>query len=460
MSQYISSILIEPIIRQARRFSRPSNESEPPHASFRQISLGGNATSASQDAVAAVTIENPGPINLILDEDVEEDVEPLIHPIDSVESLSPGLEGEGLETGPQVWENRENELSPLRDTGHVPGFYDYARSRLLVSLADDETSDNPFYGVPDRFRSTLSNAPASMTDAGTISRESSNRSSRAAGRNAQGRSGSHNSRAGSEFLPADDGMGHVRRRILSIQNLSASNTTKARLIHEIMTERYTSLQSSLHAPHRPRSHSPSSSMSQDRPCTPSTHSTENIDQIVSSPISSFLAESMNPFHLTPEDLKPTYFSKRFDLSDGSESLRKNHQQSQPMEFGDGPRALGCPHYKRNIKLQCSACDRWYTCRFCHDEVEDHSLNRRETKNMLCMLCGLAQLASEECAHCGVPAARYYCGVCKLWDDDPKKSIYHCNDCGICRVGQGLGKDYYHCKVRARQDIFKKLIIQP
>ena len=36
--------------------------------------------------------------------------------------------------------------------------------------------------------------------------------------------------------------------------------------------------------------------------------------------------------------------------------------------------------------------------------------------------------------------------CKLWDDDPHKSIYHCNDCGICRIGKGLGKDFFHCKV--------------
>ena len=74
------------------------------------------------------------------------------------------------------------------------------------------------------------------------------------------------------------------------------------------------------------------------------------------------------------------------------------------------------------------------------------LNRRETKNMLCMLCGCAQPASEECALCSERGAWYYCDVCKLWDDDPEKSIYHCNDCGICRVGKGLGKDFFHCKV--------------
>jgi hypothetical protein len=36
--------------------------------------------------------------------------------------------------------------------------------------------------------------------------------------------------------------------------------------------------------------------------------------------------------------------------------------------------------------------------------------------------------------------------CRLWDDSPTKSIYHCADCGVCRVGKGLGKDFFHCKV--------------
>ncbi|KZF25516.1 zf-CHY-domain-containing protein, partial [Xylona heveae TC161] len=107
--------------------------------------------------------------------------------------------------------------------------------------------------------------------------------------------------------------------------------------------------------------------------------------------------------------------------------------------------LGCQHYKRNVKLQCADCARWYTCRFCHDEREDHALNRRKTKNMLCMVCSFPQPAGAQCQQCNTTAAYYYCEICKLWDDDNEKSIYHCDDCGICRVGQGLGKDFYHCK---------------
>jgi CHY zinc finger len=41
------------------------------------------------------------------------------------------------------------------------------------------------------------------------------------------------------------------------------------------------------------------------------------------------------------------------------------------EFG----ILGCRHYRRGAKLQCSTCDHWATCRYCHDEEEDHKLIR-------------------------------------------------------------------------------------
>ncbi|CAO0803276.1 unnamed protein product [Mucor circinelloides] len=107
--------------------------------------------------------------------------------------------------------------------------------------------------------------------------------------------------------------------------------------------------------------------------------------------------------------------------------------------------LGCKHYQRKCKLQANCCQKIVTCRFCHDDVEDHNIVRNETKNMLCMLCMTLQPAAQDCSNCGERVARYYCDKCKLWDDDPKKAIYHCDDCGICRQGNGLGKDFFHCK---------------
>lgn len=119
--------------------------------------------------------------------------------------------------------------------------------------------------------------------------------------------------------------------------------------------------------------------------------------------------------------------------------------------------LGCQHYRRGAKLQCSTCNQWATCRHCHDEKEDHKLIRyhvyktqlircrKDTRNMICMHCATPQKAAQYCQNCHIRLARYYCDKCHLWDDHPTKSIYHCADCGICRVGEGLGKDFFHCK---------------
>lgn len=37
--------------------------------------------------------------------------------------------------------------------------------------------------------------------------------------------------------------------------------------------------------------------------------------------------------------------------------------------------------------------------------------------------------------------QYYCGLCKLFDDEDRQQ-YHCDGCGLCRVG---GRDkFFHC----------------
>lgn len=103
-----------------------------------------------------------------------------------------------------------------------------------------------------------------------------------------------------------------------------------------------------------------------------------------------------------------------------------------------------PALPKRLQIECSTCNKWYTCRLCHDEVESHTLVRPDTRHMICMHCGLVQDAAQDCAGCGETMANYFCSKCKLWDDDCSKSIYHCDDCGICRIGKGLGKDFFHC----------------
>jgi hypothetical protein len=240
---------------------------------------------------------------------------------------------------------------------------------------------------------------------------------------------SRNATTLSESLPADDGMAHLRARIHQIRDLKITDQERARMVHSLMTERYNYM----------RPTSPSSFISHDRPFTPnSSHSVFSEVQI-SSPISAASdIDPENPFSLRPGDINPTY---------RPQPQHADHGEDEEDDSAEGELALGCQHYKRNVKVQCFECHHWYTCRHCHDAAEDHNLNRKRTQNMLCMVCGIPQRAAEYCSNCQTEAACYYCDICKLWDNNSKKKIYHCPDCGICRRGEGLGKDFYHCKVR-------------
>lgn len=426
MSQYLSSIFFDPIVRQARRFSRPDHDNEPPDASIiRQHAINGSLS--SQDALVAAASAHEDQVHIV-PEDVESSLSVTDDPEDSLAPFGPGLEPEV-----QSWEASEEMPSSSQHVQHRPEAHIRTTSSRSYSYQpEDDTSDNPRYGIPESFRSrvsSFSNSTISGHDADVPSTEMSIQASRL-DRNQS--TSSYSSRVGGRTIPADDGNSYMRKKILAIQGSSISSNEKARLIHQIMTENYTLSQSNLLATRHIRALSPSSLVSQ-----------ESIDDpmLVTPPTSSHVTDQANPFHLSPGDLKSTYYSKPENFSETG-GLRN----SGSLDSLNEQPTLGCQHYKRNVKLQCSTCERWYTCRFCHDEAEDHALNRRATKNMLCMLCGHAQAASGECQRCGEPSARYYCDVCKLWDDDPQKSIYHCDDCGICRVGQGLGKDFFHCVV--------------
>ncbi|KDP29444.1 hypothetical protein JCGZ_18365 [Jatropha curcas] len=109
------------------------------------------------------------------------------------------------------------------------------------------------------------------------------------------------------------------------------------------------------------------------------------------------------------------------------------------------REFGCEHYKRNCKLRAACCGKLFTCRFCHDKVSDHSMDRKATSEMMCMRCLKIQHVGPVCItpSCGgLSMAKYYCSICKFFDDE--RNVYHCPFCNLCRVGNGLGVDFFHC----------------
>ncbi|KAF6165660.1 hypothetical protein GIB67_012557 [Kingdonia uniflora] len=107
--------------------------------------------------------------------------------------------------------------------------------------------------------------------------------------------------------------------------------------------------------------------------------------------------------------------------------------------------FGCEHYKRNCKLLAACCNKLFTCRFCHDKVSDHSMDRKATLEMMCMSCLKIQAVGPVCttpACNGRSMSKYYCNICKFFDDE--RTVYHCPFCNLCRVGKGLGVDFFHC----------------
>ncbi|CAI9112382.1 OLC1v1012828C2 [Oldenlandia corymbosa var. corymbosa] len=107
--------------------------------------------------------------------------------------------------------------------------------------------------------------------------------------------------------------------------------------------------------------------------------------------------------------------------------------------------FGCNHYKRNCKLLAACCSKLFTCIRCHDDLTNHSVDRKTITKMMCMKCLVIQSIGPTCSNpeCNdFSMAKYYCRICKLFDD--KRQIYHCPYCNLCRVGKGLGIDYFHC----------------
>lgn len=387
MASLVTDFLVNPVIRQARRFSR-SSANIPTPDSVSPPSTAKGVKGSQDDAISETEEES------YFGDEIDGSVpsspssRSSVHPIPR--STAVDLNGDAYQPN----SNSANSVN-LRNSD-VPVHLDVNETRNL----DDQGGSISSSSI------TMADGPLSPVSPSPL-RPERRRS-----------------------LPEDDGMGVLRKRIFAIQAQKIEPTEKARLMHHLLIEGYTKSRNVALT---------------DRPLTPSS-STTSEQRRSQGPLESFKfwqntseeAETHGTFNLTPEDIQPTFAPPR----DPSEDIAEDSEEPDDSEY----RPLGCEHYRRNVKLQCSTCSRWYTCRFCHDTVEDHNLIRQDTKNMLCMFCGTAQKASDVCVSCGASAARYYCNICKLWNDDPDKPVYHCADCGICRIGRGIGKDFFHCKV--------------
>lgn len=105
----------------------------------------------------------------------------------------------------------------------------------------------------------------------------------------------------------------------------------------------------------------------------------------------------------------------------------------------------CTHYIRQCDIECPECLKFYSCRICHDEAEDHILKRKEMKNIRCRACQKIQTSNNhycESNACQIRFGEYFCQICHLWGDN-LSHVYHCEQCGICR--KGPKEDFIHCQ---------------
>jgi len=108
--------------------------------------------------------------------------------------------------------------------------------------------------------------------------------------------------------------------------------------------------------------------------------------------------------------------------------------------------MECPDYKRCGK------GKFYPCRLCHDEIhfdneldpkKNHQLNRHAVINVKCLRCSTEQPKGPTCINCKEDFSLYFCSICCLYDDKGEsKGIFHCDGCGICRVGGR--ENFFHC----------------
>lgn len=117
----------------------------------------------------------------------------------------------------------------------------------------------------------------------------------------------------------------------------------------------------------------------------------------------------------------------------------------------GKGLYGCKHYRRRVMLIAPCCNEKFWCRHCHNEAkyqeesdwkQKHELDRKRITEVVCAMCSTRQAVSTYCSHCGVAFGAYACTKCPFYDDDLTKKTYHCDQCGICRVGGR--ENFFHC----------------
>jgi RING finger and CHY zinc finger domain-containing protein 1 len=130
-----------------------------------------------------------------------------------------------------------------------------------------------------------------------------------------------------------------------------------------------------------------------------------------------------------------------DKNLSQEEKNKKIQELYSNNLKEKKEIIDCEHYERKCDLLSPCCNKWVPCRFCHDDNDlcESKFDRFNVSKIRCIECKEEQEVSNKCKKCEIKFAESFCGICKVWTKD---KIWHCNDCGFCRIGEEL----YHCKL--------------
>lgn len=92
--------------------------------------------------------------------------------------------------------------------------------------------------------------------------------------------------------------------------------------------------------------------------------------------------------------------------------------------------MSCNHTKLKHHLYFSCCDKYYNCYYCHNQENDHIINKKNITKLKCHNCNEVQELSNKCVKCSIQFSNYYCKICSYWSN---KEIIHCNKCKICYI---------------------------
>ncbi|RVX73098.1 hypothetical protein B0A52_02224 [Exophiala mesophila] len=321
MSDYLPSFIVEPVLRQARRFSESPGLNLP--------------------AVPVPDLQRWNPSRLWAtspSSDLDDDSHRDSREESTVQSLTRTLQlwasqFNDLETEPTPPLGPMDDLNPASHNLHEPLVLTDFPPLPSPTLGppqtrnDSETSLNPAQELSNRSRAhhgsgsrQHSSSDPRGTTLGLEDSPSTPMSPRSESETA------HRWRDGSGPIPEDDGMFPLRKRITAVWNGPGTAAEKSRLVHGMMMEGYQQRRSG-----RPVS---SSTITTARGSWPGPDTPSSI-------LSGSRAESLN-YNLCPEDLLPTY-APIVDPPQDDQIAQTALDTSKP--------DLGCVHYKRNVKMQ-------------------------------------------------------------------------------------------------------------